>query len=142
MYLVAYNRAQDALMQTPPAAMRDKVQNVLNLIRPAVQADGGDIEFVDVSAKTRDGLEIPSYYFLPPNYQPGQKLPTVVHIHGGPMVRADTTSSPQTSCSRSVTPMSPFMRAGSRIGAPLILPLSFRNAITDPKRERCSRDRM
>jgi dipeptidyl aminopeptidase/acylaminoacyl peptidase len=40
--------------------------------------------------KTRDGLEIPSYYFLPTNYQPGQKLPTVVHIHGGPMVRADT----------------------------------------------------
>jgi dipeptidyl aminopeptidase/acylaminoacyl peptidase len=40
--------------------------------------------------KTRDGLEIPSYYFLPRNYKPGDKLPTVVHIHGGPMVRADT----------------------------------------------------
>lgn len=40
--------------------------------------------------KTRDGLEIPSYYFLPPDYQSGQKLPTVVHIHGGPHVRADT----------------------------------------------------
>lgn len=39
--------------------------------------------------KTRDGLEIPSYYFLPASYQPGQKLPVVVHIHGGPMVRAD-----------------------------------------------------
>lgn len=39
--------------------------------------------------KTRDGLEIPSYYFLPASYQPGQKLPAVVHIHGGPMVRAD-----------------------------------------------------
>lgn len=39
--------------------------------------------------KTRDGLEIPSYYFLPANHQPGQKLPTVVHIHGGPHVRAD-----------------------------------------------------
>ena len=39
--------------------------------------------------KTRDGLEIPSYYFLPANYQPGQRLPTVVHIHGGPHVRAD-----------------------------------------------------
>lgn len=39
--------------------------------------------------KTRDGLEIPSYYFLPADYQPGQKLPAVVHIHGGPHVRAD-----------------------------------------------------
>ncbi|MDM4767848.1 prolyl oligopeptidase family serine peptidase [Pelomonas sp. SE-A7] len=39
--------------------------------------------------KTRDGLEIPSYYFLPADYQPGQRLPTVVHVHGGPHVRAD-----------------------------------------------------
>lgn len=37
--------------------------------------------------KTRDGLEIPSYYVLPRNYQPGQRLPTVVHVHGGPMAR-------------------------------------------------------
>lgn len=39
--------------------------------------------------KTRDGLEILGYYFLPRDYQPGQKLPTVVHIHGGPAARAD-----------------------------------------------------
>jgi dipeptidyl aminopeptidase/acylaminoacyl peptidase len=39
---------------------------------------------------TRDGLEIPGYYFLPRNHKPGDKLPTVVHIHGGPSVRADT----------------------------------------------------
>ena len=39
--------------------------------------------------KTRDGLEIPSYYFLPKGYKPGDKLPTVVHIHGGPFARAD-----------------------------------------------------
>jgi dipeptidyl aminopeptidase/acylaminoacyl peptidase len=43
-----------------------------------------------VPLKTRDGLEIPSYYFLPRNYKPGDKLPTVVHVHGGPHVRADT----------------------------------------------------
>ena len=30
--------------------MREKVQGVINLIRPAVQADGGDIELVDVSS--------------------------------------------------------------------------------------------
>ena len=39
--------------------------------------------------KTRDGMEILGYYFLPRTYQAGQKLPTVVHIHGGPWVRAD-----------------------------------------------------
>jgi len=33
-----------------PPTVREKVQDVINLIRPAVQADGGDIELVDVSA--------------------------------------------------------------------------------------------
>ncbi|HEV8607325.1 MAG TPA: NifU family protein [Tepidisphaeraceae bacterium] len=31
-------------------SVRDKVQGVINLIRPAVQADGGDIELVDVTS--------------------------------------------------------------------------------------------
>jgi Fe-S cluster biogenesis protein NfuA len=34
-------------------AVRDRVQGIINLIRPAVQADGGDIELVDV---TSDGI--------------------------------------------------------------------------------------
>lgn len=34
--------------ESPAPALRDKVQAVINLIRPAVQADGGDIELVDV----------------------------------------------------------------------------------------------
>jgi Fe-S cluster biogenesis protein NfuA len=33
-----------------PSSTRDKVQGVIDLIRPAVQADGGDIELVDVAA--------------------------------------------------------------------------------------------
>jgi Fe-S cluster biogenesis protein NfuA len=33
---------------TAAPSVREKVQGVLNLIRPAVQADGGDIELVDV----------------------------------------------------------------------------------------------
>lgn len=37
--------------------------------------------------KTRDGLQIPSYYVLPANHKPGSRLPTIVHIHGGPMAR-------------------------------------------------------
>jgi len=42
-------------MKPPPTAgsLRDQVEEVLNLIRPAVQSDGGDVELVDV---TPDGL--------------------------------------------------------------------------------------
>ena len=40
--------------------------------------------------KTRDGLDILGYVFLPRDRAPGERLPTVVHIHGGPWVRADT----------------------------------------------------
>lgn len=32
----------------PTGSVRERVQHVINLIRPAVQADGGDIELVDV----------------------------------------------------------------------------------------------
>jgi len=34
---------------TESTPIRERVQSVINLIRPAVQADGGDIELVDVS---------------------------------------------------------------------------------------------
>jgi Fe-S cluster biogenesis protein NfuA len=39
-----------ATSANPVAAtdIRERVQDVINLIRPAVQADGGDIELVDV----------------------------------------------------------------------------------------------
>ena len=36
--------------QNPSLPVRDRVQGVLNLIRPAIQADGGDVELVDVDA--------------------------------------------------------------------------------------------
>ena len=36
--------------KAPGESTRDRVQAVINLIRPAVQADGGDIELVDVAA--------------------------------------------------------------------------------------------
>jgi Fe-S cluster biogenesis protein NfuA len=36
---------------SPPQDLRGKVQNVIDMIRPAVQADGGDIELVDVTGK-------------------------------------------------------------------------------------------
>jgi Fe-S cluster biogenesis protein NfuA len=34
-----------------PGSVRERVQGVIDLIRPAVQADGGDIELVDVSGE-------------------------------------------------------------------------------------------
>ena len=37
-----------ATHEQPAASVRDRVQGVINLIRPAVQADGGDVELVDV----------------------------------------------------------------------------------------------
>lgn len=52
--------------------------------------DGHLVEQRPFTFRTRDGLEIPGYYFLPRNHRAGQRLPTVVHIHGGPAVRADT----------------------------------------------------
>ena len=44
-------RATDETATANPAgpSVRDRVQGVINLIRPAVQADGGDIELVDVA---------------------------------------------------------------------------------------------
>jgi dipeptidyl aminopeptidase/acylaminoacyl peptidase len=52
--------------------------------------DGKLVEQRPFTYKTRDGLEISGYYFLPANHKAGTKLPTVVHIHGGPFVRADS----------------------------------------------------
>jgi Fe-S cluster biogenesis protein NfuA len=40
-----------AQTSSAPPALHSKVEGVLNLIRPAVQADGGDIELVDVTGE-------------------------------------------------------------------------------------------
>jgi Fe-S cluster biogenesis protein NfuA len=36
-------------METQSTSLSDRVSAVIDLIRPAVQSDGGDIEFVEVS---------------------------------------------------------------------------------------------
>ena len=38
----------DVTSEAPPG-LRDEVQRIIDLMRPAVQADGGDLELVDVS---------------------------------------------------------------------------------------------
>jgi len=42
-----------ATASAPSPSLRERVQEVLDLIRPAVQSDGGDLELVDVRS---DGL--------------------------------------------------------------------------------------
>jgi Fe-S cluster biogenesis protein NfuA len=39
----------EATTQVQSSPLRERVESVINMIRPAVQADGGDIELVDVS---------------------------------------------------------------------------------------------
>ena len=50
---MAIAATQDPSVQGREPNVRDRVQGVIDLIRPAVQADGGDIELVDVAD---DGL--------------------------------------------------------------------------------------
>ena len=66
----------------------DSVSKRLEEIGPARPWLEGKLSAVrPFRLKTRDGLEIPSYYVLPPNYKEGDRLPTIVHIHGGPFAR-------------------------------------------------------
>jgi dipeptidyl aminopeptidase/acylaminoacyl peptidase len=55
--------------------------------------DGKLVEQRPFLFKTRDGLEIPGYYFLPKDTKPGTRLPTILHVHGGPSARADRWAS-------------------------------------------------
>ena len=43
----------EAIQQEAVSIDRDKVQEVLNMLRPYLQADGGDVELVDI---TPDGV--------------------------------------------------------------------------------------
>ncbi len=74
--------------------MLDEEKNTLEEIGAARPwMDGKLVEQRPFRFKTRDGLEIPGYLFLPKGYKAGTKLPTIVHIHGGPSARADTYGS-------------------------------------------------
>jgi Fe-S cluster biogenesis protein NfuA len=50
---VSKQPGQIEAMTGPPATIRERVEHVLSLIRPAVQLDGGDVELVEV---TPDGV--------------------------------------------------------------------------------------
>ncbi|GAA4007707.1 S9 family peptidase [Sphingomonas humi] len=42
----------------------------------------GEVRTLDATAP--DGTPVPGWIMLPPGYQPGQKVPTILEIHGGP----------------------------------------------------------
>lgn len=45
--------AAPAAAPSPASSVKDRVQSVINWMRPIIQSDGGDLELVDVSA---DGI--------------------------------------------------------------------------------------
>ena len=38
----------------------------------------------EISVTAADGQKVPAWLVLPPGYQPGQRVPTILEIHGGP----------------------------------------------------------
>lgn len=67
---------------------RKRAMEELFASRPWLKPDDL-VEMRPFLLKTRDGLQIPSYYLLPKTHKAGQRLPTVISIHGGPQVRSD-----------------------------------------------------
>jgi dipeptidyl aminopeptidase/acylaminoacyl peptidase len=41
-------------------------------------------ELREIAVTAPDGLKVPSWILLPPTYQEGQRVPTILEIHGGP----------------------------------------------------------
>jgi len=76
----------------PTYFLLDEERKTLEELLPSREdlAEKDLVEMRPFLLRTRDGLEIPSFYFLPADYKPGQRLPTVLHIHGGPHARPDT----------------------------------------------------
>jgi len=67
-------------------AAAKKVEDIVSM-RPWLK-EPDLVEMQPLVFKSRDGLDIPAYLFLPKGSE-GRKLPLVVNIHGGPHVRAD-----------------------------------------------------
>jgi dipeptidyl aminopeptidase/acylaminoacyl peptidase len=69
-----------------------KTMEELFVSRPWIKSDQL-VEMKPFYFKSRDGLDLLGYTFLPKKRKPGERLPTIVHIHGGPSVRADSWGS-------------------------------------------------
>jgi len=64
---------------------KDKLTKLADLSPWLNPADMAEME--PISYQSRDGLIIHGYLTLPINYRKGDKIPVVVHPHGGPWVR-------------------------------------------------------
>jgi dipeptidyl aminopeptidase/acylaminoacyl peptidase len=72
------DRPADVAVSTGGATRRLTHLNELNLGAKRL----GSLRTLDVAAP--DGGKVPSWLLLPPAYQPGQRVPTILEIHGGP----------------------------------------------------------
>jgi dipeptidyl aminopeptidase/acylaminoacyl peptidase len=59
-----------------------QVRKLTDLNRHLAAKRLGEVRELAVTAA--DGQKVPSWIVLPPNYQPGQRVPTILEIHGGP----------------------------------------------------------
>ena len=73
-----YDRPTDVAVATGGNVRQLTRLNELNLAGKNL----GTLQTLDVRAP--DGSPVPSWILLPPTYQPGQRVPTILEIHGGP----------------------------------------------------------
>jgi dipeptidyl aminopeptidase/acylaminoacyl peptidase len=73
-----YNRPTDVAVSTGGATRQLTHLNDLNLSGKNL----GTLQYFE--AKAPDGGSVPSWILLPATWQPGQRLPTILEIHGGP----------------------------------------------------------
>jgi dipeptidyl aminopeptidase/acylaminoacyl peptidase len=59
-----------------------RVRKLTDLNRHLSSKRLGEVRELAVTAP--DGQKVPSWLLLPANYQPGQRVPTILEIHGGP----------------------------------------------------------
>ncbi|MES2136032.1 MAG: S9 family peptidase [Pseudomonadota bacterium] len=73
-----YNRPADVAISTGRGERQLTHLNDLNLSAKTL----GTLRYFE--AKAPDGGSVPSWIVLPPRWQPGQRVPTILEIHGGP----------------------------------------------------------
>jgi dipeptidyl aminopeptidase/acylaminoacyl peptidase len=73
-----YDRPADVAVSTGGAPRQLTRLNDLNLSGKNL----GTLRYFEV--KSTDGGSVPSWILLPPTWQPGQRVPTILEIHGGP----------------------------------------------------------
>lgn len=73
-----YNRPADVAISSGGTSRQLTRLNELNLSGKNL----GTLQFFN--AKAPDGGTVPSWILLPPSWQPGQRVPTILEIHGGP----------------------------------------------------------